>query len=553
MWPQVSLRAEIFFTWAMLVGGASPGGQPVPAPEPPRARVDVEKDAWVPRPLVVFHGNVLFHDFVYLSLLDVPKYATATVAEAHEVANKLEEFLRRAGYELATVHARVEGDQIVVEIDEGQLDKMVVIGQGFVETIRSRLEISLPSNVFNRPFLEQRLRELGKRYKLNLYSYELAPVVVPPTAEETDEFGFYNLRPLLGLPTDRPGQRYELHVFISSVSGRQGVSPELEIGSPEGLGVGASYGAGGLLLKNDRLELIGRVAGAIRSNLDTGSSQPVLSRLLGQARWFASPVLGRVVRPELTIRANLWQLQRSDLRLNNYSLSTFSSSLAANTTFRPGLSLTVGLGLERRFLYDIQKAINSSPLIDETPKGQTRPYLEALGEAIFNPTELRTDRKHRLNVEARYYLGSTSSSSSYWLRAGYQRYFPIGWHELWIQAHGTLLGGQVLFMDEEPIGRHMHGPFGASEFATRLGSTGVEFRYSIVRDLFKLGIFYDQVVYGALDRLAGTQSLKFAASGGLALHLLVADEFQCDFYFGAGVTTGGAVEYAPSLSLRQVF
>ena len=56
-----------------------------------------------------------------------------------------------------------------------------------------------------------------------------------------------------------------------------------------------------------------------------------------------------------------------------------------------------------------------------------------------------------------------------------------------------------------------------------------------------------------IDRSAGTQSLRFAASGGLALHLLVADEFQCDFYFGVGVTTGGAVEYAPVLSLRQVF
>jgi len=537
----------------MVAAGAS-AGEGTPVPEPPVARIEVEKDVFVPRPLVVFHGNVLFHDFVYRSLLDLPKYATATVAQAHEVASKLEEFLRRAGYELATVHAQVEGDQIAVEIDEGQLDKMVVIGQGFVETIRSRLEISLPSNVFNRPFLEQRLRELGKRYKLNLYSYELAPVAVPPVSEENDdEFGFYNLRPLLGLPAERPGQRYELHVFISSVSGRQGVSPELEIGSPEGLGVGASYGAAGLLLKDDRLELIGRVAGAIRSNLDTDSSHPVLSRLLGQARWFSSPVLGQPVRPELTIRANLWQLQRSDLRLNNYSLSTFSSSLDANTTFRPGLTLTVGLGLERRFLYNIQKAINSSPLIDETPKGQTRPYLEAVGEAIFNPGELRTDRKHRLRFDARYYPGSTSSSSSYWLRVGYQRYFPIGWHELWIQAHGTLLGGQVLFMDEEPIGRHMHGPFGASEFSTRLASTGVEFRYAIVRDLLKLGIFYDQVMYGAIDRSAGTQSLRFAASGGLALHLLVADEFQCDFYFGAGVTTAGSVEYAPSLSLRQVF
>src|ERR1700687_3424728 len=43
MWPQVSLRAEIFFTLAMLIGGASSGGQPLPAPEPPRARGEVEK------------------------------------------------------------------------------------------------------------------------------------------------------------------------------------------------------------------------------------------------------------------------------------------------------------------------------------------------------------------------------------------------------------------------------------------------------------------------------------------------------------------------------
>src|SRR6266849_10616464 len=198
---------------ALDAGVAAATGTPAPLSQP--VRVEVERDALVPRPLVVFHGNVLFHDFLYRSLLDLPKDATATPAEARAVATKLRKFLRQAGYELATVYAQVEGDQIAVEIDEGQLDKLVVIGQGFVETIRSRLEISLPANVFNRPFLEQRLRELGKRYKLNLYSYELAPVVVPPTAEETDEFGFYNLRPLLGLPTDRPGQRYELHVFIS--------------------------------------------------------------------------------------------------------------------------------------------------------------------------------------------------------------------------------------------------------------------------------------------------------------------------------------------------
>src|SRR5260370_40099434 len=108
-------------------------------------------------------------------------------------------------------------------------------------------------------------------------------------------------------------------------------------------------------------------------------------------------------------------------------------------------------------------------------------------------------------------------------------------------------------MDDEPRGRPWQGPFGRWVFGPRLGSNGVEFRYSIVRDLFKVGIFYDQVFYGAIDRAAGTQSLRFAASGGLALHLLVADEFQGDLYFGVGVTTGGAVEYAPALSIRQVF
>ena len=112
MWPQVSLRAEGFLALGMFVAAARAGEEPpVPLPEPPRARVELEKDAVVPRPLLVFHGNVLFHDFIYRSLLDLPKYATATVAEAHEVASRLEEFLRRAGYELATVNAQVEGDR----------------------------------------------------------------------------------------------------------------------------------------------------------------------------------------------------------------------------------------------------------------------------------------------------------------------------------------------------------------------------------------------------------------------------------------------------------
>ena len=139
------------------------------------------------------------------------------------------------------------------------------------------------------------------------------------------------------------------------------------------------------------------------------------------------------------------------------------------------------------------------------------------------------------------------------MRAAYQRRFPFGWHELWWQARGTLLAGGVLFPDEESIGSHLHGPFGGSDFARKLASTGLEFRYSLLRDVIKLGFFYDQVFFGAIDRTADVASLKSAGAGGPALHLLLADEFQIDAYLAFGWKTDGAADYAPSLVLRQVF
>src|SRR5207302_9049803 len=80
------------------------------------------------RPLLVFHGNVLLNDLLYRSLLDLPAGAKATRERARSVASRILSFLRRAGYELATVRARVVGDQIDLEIDEGQLDKLIFLG-----------------------------------------------------------------------------------------------------------------------------------------------------------------------------------------------------------------------------------------------------------------------------------------------------------------------------------------------------------------------------------------------------------------------------------------
>ncbi len=496
------------------------------------------------RPLVELHGNVLFDELVYRSVLDLPEGARATPTEALAVAAKLRGFLRRAGYDLATVRAKVEGEHIAVDIDEGKLDKIIVFGEGIMETFRFKLELSMPAGVFNRPTLERQLRLLAERYRLRHYSYELVPAEVQenhgPQIDEPE------------LPGIRPGLRYELHILIATSPWSRGFSPEVSIGSPEGLGGGGQYREQDFYVPDDRWEVRARVAGALRQHLDSDSSRPVLTRVFAQGRWLSPPVLTESLRPALTVRGDLLSLQRSDLRLDSFHQATSSASFDASV-FRPRAMVAVGVGIERRFLLSLVKAIGANPLIDETPRAQTRPYAEAIAEVVFNPGELRTDRKHLLDFEARAYTGSASSDKALWLRGAYQRRFPFGWHELWWQARGTLLAGGVLFPDEESIGSHLHGPFGVSDFARKLASTGFEFRYSLLRDVIKVGFCYDQVFFGAIDRTANAESLKSAGAGGPALHLLLADEFQIDAYLAVGWKTDGAADYAPSLVLRQVF
>src|SRR3954463_15297794 len=99
------------------------------------------------RPLLVFRGNVLFDEMVYRSVLNVPDTAEQTPAGTAAIVATLRGFLRRAGYELATVRADVAGDQVSIDIDEGRLDKIIIIGEGLVETFRFRLDLALPSGI----------------------------------------------------------------------------------------------------------------------------------------------------------------------------------------------------------------------------------------------------------------------------------------------------------------------------------------------------------------------------------------------------------------------
>src|SRR5256714_11087782 len=127
-------------------------------------------------PLLVFHGNVALLEDVYRSVLDLNGSTKTTPASARMVAVRLASFLHRAGYALATVRARADGEQIIVDIDEGRLDKVIFLGGGAFETLRLRLDLNIQNDVFNKPELERQLRNLASRLGLAQFAYDVVPV-----------------------------------------------------------------------------------------------------------------------------------------------------------------------------------------------------------------------------------------------------------------------------------------------------------------------------------------------------------------------------------------
>src|SRR5437660_1386465 len=397
--------------------------------------------------LLVFHGNVAMVEDVYRSVLELPPGMKATPDNAHSVATRLRRFLRRAGYSLATVRARAEASHIVVDVDEGRLDKTIFLGRG------------------------------------------------------------------------------------------------------------ATYNTGRLIFTEDRLRLGARIAGALRDRLDNSGTRFVFTRATGDVAYFAPPIWPWL-RPAIRGRADLSSRQRPDLQLESFEFATLEGGV--DVVFQPHAAIRsrVGGGVERRMLYGLQ-GVGSAPPPPSLPASvaQNRPYAEASLELTFDPRALRRDQHHFLGLQARAYgKPDANSRGALHLSGRYQKIVHLGWHELWIESTGFSRTGAILFPEEASVGGgdELRGPFG-SDYARRLGAFDLELRFSLLRDIFKLGIFHNAVGYGMIDRATGKETAKLADAMGLGVHALIIDEFQLDAWFGVGFASGGRFGSGAALRIVQAY
>jgi hypothetical protein len=246
--------------------------------------------------------------------------------------------------------------------------------------------------------------------------------------------------------------------------------------------------------------------------------------------------------------------QRPDLNLESFKFATLGAS--GQLAFVPTgyLRASITLGIERRLLFSPVAAAGEIPPMSIVPLAQTRLFGELGLKLTFDPESLRLDHHHQVTLAARAYTPPhADSDGALHLDLRWQKFFPFGWHELWFEALGISRTGFVLFPEEVSIGGDaLRGPFG-TEYARQQAAFQTEFRYSLLRDVFKLGLFNNVVAYGRIDRTTNAQSAALADGIGVGFHALLIDEFALDAYYSIGFATGNRFDRGASLSIRQAF
>jgi hypothetical protein len=226
--------------------------------------------------------------------------------------------------------------------------------------------------------------------------------------------------------------------------------------------------------------------------------------------------------------------------------------VSANVFVKPlaGLSLMFGLGVEHLLVFG-QRGPEGEPPPTLPMVTRWRGFVQLAAEAVFDDAEGRWDRRHALLIDGHVWT-STANTQMGDVRASYQKVFAFGWHDLWIKGRGRWLVGDVPYPYEEPLGEYLRAVFGNIYTRAVVGARA-EFRFSLTRDLYKVGLFVDGATYAERDPITGLSIPRFGVAVGPGFHALVEGMFQVDVNVSLGFQPPGRFNLGLFVMLYKIY
>ena len=128
-----------------------------------------------------------------------------------------------------------------------------------------------------------------------------------------------------------------------------------------------------------------------------------------------------------------------------------------------------------------------------------------------------------------------------------------GWNDLWVRTSITALTGDYRVADDQPMnGTYLRGVFGRAAFVPRIARLGIDYRHSLTRDLVRLGLYHDLVVYQE-SHYAPRPRLRVGNSFGPGAHFLILNTLQLDAYLSVGFLSDGRAAMGGTAMLEKAF
>lgn len=507
--------------------------------------------------IVVFEGNIVLVDEVYLEVLNMPADAKADDETARDVETVLLDFLRGAGYVLATVQCEILEDKIHVTIDEGRLSKIILRGKSPTVLLAYRARINLPGDVFNRPQLERILQSFYPSNTEGQFDYELVPSLEKPHVGPQVDI----TKIVPGQPPLVEGDRYDLHIDLSKDPEKaEGARLSVAIDN-NGYRLGLGYTFASLLGERDRWDLDAQLGFKRFDNLRENGGYLAPNRAIGRVRYYTPPIVGQSIRPLFEVREDMLRRQRQDLGVQSYYFNRLDGSLSISVE-PENAEFNAGFGFQFRNLSNVQNI----PLAEIAPpqlyiadriteeKGFTNilPFVNVAGVMSFDRIVARRDKAHRLSGEARYFLGTDGGFGTFFL--DYQKVWEFGWNELWLSGNIGIVQGSFSIADTIPMsGTYVRGVYSDQFYFDRVVSVGLEYRFSLTRDLFKLSIFNEAALFREDVRAGRGPQPEIVNAFGPGLHVLVLDTLQLDVYGSFAVSTPRGFDSGLTIRIRRAF
>ena len=495
-------------------------------------------------------GNRVFVDEVYQTIADLSPAKRLTAATAKKVKHRVRSFLLNSGYVLAKVRAGARNGKIYLNVDEGKLSRIVFVGRGVMTTLRLQAGLSLPYQIFNRPEFERRLKRLARQRNIEGARYELIRAErVRHKGTQIDEIP---IAPGIALGSADEG-RFELHIFLPKGKRRQGGDLSINL-IVDDVKLAYRYDKKRLFFRNDRwtfksstrVGLIEDVVGKEKVKVDQG---------LLSFRWFTPLFETSKLRPFFDLALAADRIERRDLLLDSAWWSRSEASLNVSYQLsRYGL-IGVGGGLQIRNLSRVNQ--QEIPPLVVGNFDEKRAFGRMVYEHVFDLEDMRKDRRHQLSGDFRYFSPGTEADDKggfFRLQLDFRKVFGIGWHDLWVRTAGAVVFGEFTLADEEPITRrYLRGVFNRDVYSRGIGALRLDFRYSLSRDLIRIGLFHDFAVFRESEILQTEKKVNVGNAFGPGVFMLLWDSLQFDIMYSVGFLSDGENDSGITLLLQQAF